>query len=366
MSAFNVVLFDSAQAKGQRILRLEGDSFEQGRQHGRAVPDLFAKNLESVRRELAGRKGQDIDRLYREAAGFVRDHQPDTWREYQGMAEGSGLPFEDILTLNIKLALVLGFLDVECSQYARVVTQKDGSKRTLIAKTRDLKGGATEHVVLLRHYPDGYEALEIHKAGMIGYPGSIMTNRGFALGTSGIWSKRTPFDVSRLGVADTGTNGHFLSRAVHTLDDVVEAANAYPRLTGINNVVATAGEVGALEITAKDANLLDRNDSMVIRTNHYFTPAFEDLSPTPTENTSTYHRHRRISELLPMAETAEDFWRIAQDHIGFPQDSVCRHNDGDHKGSFTSYASVFVLEERKAYVGFGHPCEIAFKEAVDT
>jgi len=361
MTDFKVTLFPSAESRGERILVLEGDSFEQGRQHGRAVPDLFARNLEEVRKQIASHKGTGLDALYRQAASFVEKNQPEIWQEYRGMAEGSGMPFEDILTLNLKIAHILGFLDFECSQYARVVRNADGTTRTLIAKTRDLKPGPTEHVVLIRRYPDGYEALEIHKAGMIGYPGSIMTNRGFALGTSGIWCKRTPFDRSRIGSYDVGTNGHITARAVHGLDDLAAAMNAHRRLTGINNVVAVSGEVAALEVTADSANLLDRGKDMVIRTNHYLTPAFKSLSPTPEENASSFHRFKRITEMLPQASTPEDFWHIAQDHQGYPQNSVCRHKTDEPRPSFTSYASVFDLENRHAYVGFGNPCEMPFQ-----
>src|SRR5690606_32608076 len=83
-----------------------------------------------------------------------------------------------------------------------------------------------------------------------------------------------------------------------------------------------------------------------------------ELSPRPDEYKSTFQRHARISEMLPTVETTADMWKIAQDHLHYPQDSVCRHREPGAPGSFTTYASVFVLEELRAYIGLGNPCQI--------
>ncbi|MHA6692191.1 C45 family autoproteolytic acyltransferase/hydolase [Devosia sp. A449] len=362
MTRFDIKMLGSPEASKNRVLHLSGDAFEQGRQHGAAVPDLMRANLDVVRGQLAHSKSRGIGQAYRDAAHFVETRQPGLWREFQGMAEGSGLPFEDVLTLNLKVASVLGWLDVECSQIVKVVHLDDGSSRTLMCKTRDQKGGPVEHVVLLRHYDDGQEMLEVQKAGIISYPGSILTSDGFGLGTSGVWCARTPFDRSRLAEADIGPSSHQIMRQSKSLDDIVGLLEQQPRLTGINYTVARPGEVAAVEVTANAARLIPGSRGQVVRTNHYFTPEFAELSPRPDEYTSTFHRFSRIEELLPHIVTPEDMWQLAQDHVGHPQDSVCRHRTTSASGSFTTYASVFILEELTAYVGLGNPCEIAFSK----
>lgn len=362
MSSFNIHLTDSAGTAKERLLVVRGDSFEQGLQHGESAPDLIRQNLEAVKAQLVGRDQALMDRAYEKAAAYVETHHPDTWAEYRGMAEGSGLPLDDILTLNLKVANVLDWLRVECSQFAKVVNTPDGRTRTLLAKTRDQKGGAVEHVVLVRQYSDGVESLEVHKAGIISYPGSVMTTRGVAAGTSGVWSKRTPFDIDRLDSADVGTDAHALLIGADGLSDLIRIQSTLPRLTGINNVVAEAGRVGALELTASDAEFFDAGNGSVVRTNHYRTPRFQEVSPQRAEYESTFHRDERITALLGEATTPQDFWAIAQDHVGAPQESVCRHRNEAGQGSFTTYFSVFELETRSAWIGFGQPCELRFPE----
>jgi len=359
MTVFDIKMLGAPSAS-DRVIYLSGDDFEQGRQHGAAAADLMRINLEVIRGQLASRKSAGISSAYTDAANFVETNQPALWREFQGMAEGSGLPFEDILTLNLKVASVLGWLDVECSQIVKVVRNDDGSTRTLMCKTRDQKGGPVEHVVLVRSYSDGQELLEVQKAGIISYPGSILTSDGFGLGTSGVWCKRTPFDRTRLATADIGPNSHQVMRDSKSLDDIEAILAGQPRLTGINYTVARPGDIGAVEVTASGARFMRGTDT-IIRTNHYLNPDYADLSPRRDEYTSTFHRFDRISQLLPDVQSAEDMWHVTQDHIGYPQDSVCRHRKEGAPGSFTTYASVFVLEERQAYIGFGNPCEIPFR-----
>lgn len=360
MAGLDIRLLGSRADAAKRVLHLSGDDFEQGRQHGAAVADLMRINLEVIRGQLASRKSDFVSTAYRDAAQFVETRHPALWQEFRGMAEGSKLPFEDILTLNLKVASVLGWLDRECSQILKVVRLADGRTRTLMAKTRDQKGGPVEHVVLHRRYEDGQEMVEVQKAGIISYPGSILTSDGFGLGTSGVWCARTPFDRRRLAEADIGPNSNEIMRRSRGLDDIEGLLAEQPRLTGINYTVGRPGEIAVVEVTANDARLMRAEGDSLVRTNHYLNPAFAEWSPRPDEYSSTFRRYQRINELLPAVTDAAGLWAITQDHVGGPQDSVCRHLEPGAKGSFTTYASVFVLEERKAYVGLGNPCGIAF------
>src|SRR5690606_1665050 len=142
----------------------------------------------------------------------------------------------------------------------------------------------------------------------------------FGLGTSGVWSARTPFDRTRLKNSDIGPSSHHVLRASKSLDDIVPLLGQQPRLTGINWTVARPGEIGAVEVTAQDAVLMRAEGDTVVRTNHYYHPAFAELSPRPDEYTSTSQRHARITEMLPDVSTAADMWAIAQDHLHYPQD----------------------------------------------
>ena len=123
----------------------------------------------------------------------------------------------------------------------------------------------------------------------------------------------------------------------------MQIQSTLPRLTGINNVVAEQGRVGALEMTAADAEFFDAGATTVVRTNHYKTPRFQEISPQRAEYESTFHREERITALLSEATGPHDFLAIAQDHFGAHQDGVCRHRDDAGLGTFTTYFSVFEI-----------------------
>lgn len=360
MSTFTVHIAQPVADRLQRVIHVSGSPYDQGVQHGEQARELILRNLEAIRLQLAKRPGELVRRAYEQAAAHVQRAHPDNWAEYEGLAHGSGLPLDDVLTLNLKIANVLDWLRQDCSQFAKVVRTPSGATRTLISKTRDQLFGPVEHIVLVRSFDDGSEMLEVHKAGILGYPGSIMTSHGLALGTSGVWSPRTPFDVTDVAKTDIGSDGHKLMRHAKSIDELPEIQSRQPRLTGINNVVAESGRVAGFEVTAKDAALREADDGLAVLTNHYTEARFADLAPTEEENPSTFARLARLRELLADAASAEDFWEVIQDHGREEVDRICRHDEPGGDGRFTTYASVMEIETRTAWVAMGQPCACAF------
>jgi hypothetical protein len=95
-----------------------------------------------------------------------------------------------------------------------------------------------------------------------------------------------------------------------------------------------------------------------VRTNHFLSPALQELAPTHAENRGTYDRYARARELAMRRKgenSVHDLVRILSDHVEPPAESICRH-PGDGAGQIHA-ATVICPQERTMYTLFGNPCE---------
>lgn len=237
----------------QRVLNLEGAHYQQGVIHGRQASKLIANNLTSIKSWIERDNPFDFNRIVEMIKSnelFLIEHQKELIEELQGIADGSGLPYEDILLMNVPVYFVLNWLPCECSQFAQVIRDSNSHKKTFAAKTRDNSGGPWEHVVLVRNYLDGLKMIEVGFAGIVTFPGSILTNRGVSVTTSGVWSERIPFELDSLQCGELLPNSHMLAKYISSIDDVKPYLERAPRLSGMNYIVTTPGRIAAFEVTS--------------------------------------------------------------------------------------------------------------------
>jgi isopenicillin-N N-acyltransferase-like protein len=343
-------------------LVLTGSPRDQGFEHGRQARADIAANLDTVRRNLeryaAQGRGFDVDGLLARNQTFIERTSPEILDEISGIADGAGVPFADVLLLNVPIFLAGQFLPQDCSQILLLPSvTEDG--RTFHAKTRDFSHeGAFRQVVLHRHLPAGEDVIEVHTAGTITWPGSGINRAGVTISTSGVWSRRQTIDLERAGDAWFLINPHLLLRQSRSLNDVWEQLQAQPRLTGLNIVVSDGEHGAAFEATAENAYRHDAEDGVVVRTNHYLTPEIRRLAPTPDEHPSSYHRYE-VATARARSVREWNFAQLAQllgDHDGYPQRSICRHSE-QGVGADTVYASIATLPDGEFWTVMDHPCE---------
>ena len=124
---------------------------------------------------------------------FFQEQRPEMYEELQGIAQGSGLPLDDILLLNIPayfLCESFRHITQECSMLCvRGQAAADGC--TYIIKNRDM--GMPMEQALVRHiYPDGQEIIEVGGAGILTYPAVGINSHGLAVTTTGFWTEKDP------------------------------------------------------------------------------------------------------------------------------------------------------------------------------
>jgi isopenicillin-N N-acyltransferase-like protein len=181
---------------------------------------------------------------------------------------------------------------------------------------------------------------------------------GVAVGTSGQWSKRVVVDLARGDRAWHIPNLQPVLRCARSASEALDMVRDQPRVAGMNMMLADTDSAYALEITSDRVEVFGPEDGVLVRTNHYLSPALADLAPTHEENRGTFDRYERASAIVGSRKGqigVADLVRLMSDHAEPPAQSICRHGvDGDGR---TYAAMVACPQDRSLWALFGNPCE---------
>jgi isopenicillin-N N-acyltransferase-like protein len=334
-------------------LEVTGTPFDQGAAQGAALGSAIAVNLgqvDAVIDSLGVDRGSYANYVA-VAAGHLQGHDPSTIEEIRGLSHGSGIPFDDLLRLNIPLYMVMRRSKIvdDCSIFS-LAGSASADGKTYLVKTRDqpIDQFAYEHVVLTRRYDDGTAIIEVNAAGIITNPGNGINDAGLAVGTAGVWSKdRMGVRLSELSSSWPMPDMHYLLRHATTVAEARDVWREWPRLVGMNLLVADAeGGMGTIELTSSEVHWTERTALGCGLTNHYVSDPIAKLSSTREEYPSTYSRLDFITEQLvdPIAPLGrDDLFALMTDSSNGTQDSIWRTLPG---GSVTRYGSIMCIDDR--------------------
>ena len=341
---------------------VSGTPFEQGVQMGRELKEGIQRNLARVYEKM---EREHVDeKAYREFVNknirFFEKNRHDMYEELQGIAEGSGIPFEEILMLNIPayfLADKFTCITQECSMLCvRAPATADGC--TYVIKNRDMGSPAMEQALIKRTYPDGLQILEVSGSGTVTFPAVGMNSYGLAVTTTGFWSEKDPTRVDRVEEADIFLNVRVLLTSCKTAAEAVEFCRTAPRMNGLNVIVADPKEAYVLEMTADDMYVeKDEGRGVLYRTNHMVSDQMKVLNPPEEEYPSTHKRYQRIGEMIEKRYGKlrfQDLYRIMSDHKYEPN-CICRHPHDDVLATTVS-CTVCTLEDFELWTTIGNPC----------
>src|SRR5262249_24743053 len=153
------------------VLHVDGEAFEQGRQHGAALRDEIAENIDIYfdRFEREARlEPAEARRRARSYEPILRDHA--YFAALRGVADGSGLEFVDLMALNVRYELlyyqfgVCGIRRADgCTSFAiEPEAAEDG--HLLLGQNWDWIPQVRGAVLHTRE-PDGFETLSFTEAG---------------------------------------------------------------------------------------------------------------------------------------------------------------------------------------------------------
>jgi len=346
-------------------LEVSGTPLEVGRAIGSRFGDLIRKGLDRRGewfRDLrgfalgAGRSAYDV---FVEAA---RKHTPRALAELEGWAEGSSVPFEDLMVLNLKSEME------ELKRQSADGNAPPGEAHpgcsTIVIVTAD-------HIYHLHNedgdadYADLMFMLRVRPAGgvpylTLSYPGILPGNapavnaKGIVLTTNFIGSREVRPGVGR----------YFLDRMIleaASLDEALDWSTHPERAFAFHHVLTSLPELRsvAVEVTASRKEVKPI-DGLYLHTNHLVLETMKDEEQDEKYvSTSSTTRMEVLAAWAgkqgnPLGLTPEDMLVPLSSHDRKPY-SPCRHPEGDIRG-FTLATAVFEAPGKSMRISKGQPC----------
>src|SRR5262249_43755092 len=176
-----------------RVLSLSGLPHERGLAHGRAMKKEIHEIVQRWKAELAKVFKMDADKFIRRLlsetnfVAAIKKWTPDLWEEIRGIAEGSGIEFDTIFSLQLPdecFAHGETIIGEHCSSLGFSKTE---GRPACIAQNMDTPTFADGFQLVLRiKHPDSdLESLVLTQAGCIGLNG--VNNRAIGVCTNALW-----------------------------------------------------------------------------------------------------------------------------------------------------------------------------------
>ncbi|OGG53186.1 MAG: hypothetical protein A3F84_13585 [Candidatus Handelsmanbacteria bacterium RIFCSPLOWO2_12_FULL_64_10] len=282
---------------------------------------------------------------------------PDLLEEAQGIAEGAGVPFAEVLALNAFLDLFdylsPAFVEAGCTTLM-VPGGPDGTG-AVIAQNYDLPSLFAPAAVLL-------------KATRVGGPDALIYTTAGMLGCAGLNSAGIGVVINNLIPADAGPGlpYPFVVRRILSAERIGGAIDAVlastPRASGMNYVLCDRhGEIYDLETSARDYEVLCPFDGPMAHANHYLTERLKPLERRAWDQRGqTIARWGRATRLLRTTSRpdAAALRTTLADHVNSPI-AICRHEQdvGGEPCGQTICGIVLEPPRRRAHFARGPVCE---------
>ncbi len=332
---------------------ISGTPYERGRQHGEQVGDLVEKAVRFYNRYLPGEE-PEVRREALRIEGMLRRWCPDMVEEMEGLAAGAGLPYEDILLLNV------GY-DAQIKPLQRCTTI--GLPRTpdgpLVGKTDDVSPAERELETFFRVEPEGGHACIYYAiAGTLWAIGGI-NEVGLAQAMTGLvpGGARNPEGVP---------SQIFLRLVLQQCGRVEEAlalAETQPLLrwgTTITLADSSSDEVVVVENYPTALGVQRSSEEALVRTNHCLLPETIPLMGSEEEQEVIFpglwkNSHNRYENAASLAReilrSVEGLKRFLGDHK-IPG-AICQHGQAN---LHTSVAIILVPRRRAMIASEGYGC----------
>jgi isopenicillin-N N-acyltransferase like protein len=357
------------------MISVSGTPAECGAGYGAAAADRIGANLALYRRRFAEQAGLDEAAVRRAGAEF-RDVTatllPRIAAMLDGVAEGAGVPVEELYALNARTELLYGAsvprnrpATPEGCTAVGVLGTHTANGHLLLAQNWDWHPDQRDAMVLLATRDErGLAVLTLAEAGMLAKAGMNSAGLGVLVNMLG---------CDRDGLSPGATPGvpyHVLLRAVMEADSLtwaIRTACRTPRNASINLLIGQTGfdgEVIDLELVPGDVGWLNPVDGLVTHANHLETDLRVTVHDTLKDwGGSSLFRSARARRLLAEAAAARkvteaDLTEVLRDHASFPH-AICRHVDEREpplERSQSVYSLLFDLDDRRLGVAAGPPC----------
>ncbi|AXI80586.1 C45 family autoproteolytic acyltransferase/hydolase [Peterkaempfera bronchialis] len=323
-----------------------------GREFGLAHAAEIGRTIASYRALFARTAGHDLDLdgPGAEALAAIRGWAPDLAEEIEGIAEGAGLPVEQVAAINARteiLATLTPAAKGECS--AVVLLADDGSAPVAVQTWDWYSGMAPNWLVWTIPHGDGRVTRTVTEYGVVGKIGA---------NGAGIGVLFTILHHERDG-RGIGVPVHVVARRV--LDDAADINDALTMIASAavsastSLTVVASSDDGSAAITAElhpggPAWVRPDADGVLIHTNHFLTQpaALGDTEPRAFPDTLVRYDiiqrglRRRTAGPAAAKPATEQVLAVMANHLG-GGGAVCCHPDpraSDRDAEYATLATV--------------------------
>ena len=352
-------------------IRVTGDAASRSRQYG----ELAAEQIRIVRAgyerafKAQGISWSEAVQQAREYLPSIERHLPELLREVAGIAEGSGLSSDDILTLNCRTEILhratvsLGTSAArspgECTSFA-FEADRTWDGEVLLGQNWDWLEILQQGTILLEvDRPDAPNYVTLVEAGLLGK--ITLTAHGLALGLNTL--------VTSLDGGSSGIPFHFAIRALADsahVADALETLARLPRASSGNYVLAGSdGAILNLETSpGGPRNITPQvgKNGAVFHANHFMDEVVGGFDLATVSMSDSYVRLGRIERRLGdgLERYSQKQLRDAlSDHAAAPN-AICCHPDltSNEDARWKTIASTVLKPSSNVFsYTAGTPCE---------
>lgn len=339
------------------LIEIKGTPRERGRQQGEGARPEILSALDRYREVIPKAIQMTWEEALREARKFLpygEEVFPQFVKELRGIAEGAGVPFEEVWTLNCYEGLTEVRQQVWGCTCLAVRDDLTADGHVLLAHNEDWSSVDRDNVYLVRAEPDDGPPF----VGMT--YGPLLVNIGLNAEGIGVAIDSVYPTDGRVGVPRV-----LSSRAVlntRTIGQAIRTCVPKLRAGGYSYLLADPnGELYSVETSATTHDILYGDDGWLVHTNHYLSPKMQALEEPGTYSSShvRLNRARRLLRAQLGQVTVESLQAILRDHVNRP-DSICVHEDmadPPFERESTLASLIMDLTERVMWAAPGPPCE---------
>ncbi|MGH8792703.1 MAG: C45 family autoproteolytic acyltransferase/hydrolase [Stackebrandtia sp.] len=349
------------------VVHLTGAPAERGRQHGAALADRIASNVElySFRmRDDAGLSQSDIDERVNLYLDVFKRLDPDYVRTMEGIAEGSGQSFADIVMLNARFELLYSAWSADGVTDAPTECTAFGAPRSAAADGKQWIGQNWDWFPsvaggLLAWRDGDLTTLAYTEAGIAGAKIGL-NSAGVGLCVNGLGCDSDDWRIG--GMPFHMRTGRILNSRGLT-EAVAHASVDRPSCSANFLIGAARGGVVDVETSpAGSRRLSPQSGRIMTHANHFVDPSVLGVTQTHRAHPiTTFRRAERLETLLNASDalTPQDVGDSLRDHDGGIL-GLCRHPDPDTPKArqiHTAFSVMLNLDNGEMTYTEGPPCE---------
>jgi isopenicillin-N N-acyltransferase-like protein len=351
------------------VIQVQGTHREIGEQIGVKMKPTLEQMLQRSYEGLPpGVEWKEMQLKGRLCLAHSRATYPQFVAEIEGVADGSGLPFEELFLMVCEELWEPAAWHISVSMVPAVpaVPMMPRGCTDLIARGPATVGGAT----LLAHNndlsPEAEEDLVILKVRATDAPEFLGVSVGGLAYSAGFNAAGISMTGNAVSCSDIrpGVPRLLIARAIleaRRLGEAMDACLLPLRASNYNNIIADLnGEVYSMEGSATDCEPIYIEDNIMAHANHYISWPMRRFEAHRNYIGGSIIRHNRAMRLLRENYgqlSPELFQKLLADHADYPA-SICKH-DG---GSVTVFSIIINLNELRAWIGRGAPCQTTYVE----